>query len=64
MIDEDELLKMIGEMQKELNPPALVPFIDIHRAVHEKTMEALKRLYEGGRITLHKQLNDWSAKIK
>lgn len=64
MIDEVKLLAKIGEMQRGLKPPALVPFVEIHRAVHEETMQALKRLYEGGKITLHRQLNDWSAQIK
>jgi hypothetical protein len=64
MIDDSALLKMIAQMQEGSNPPHLVPFIEIHRAVHEETLKAIRHLVTTDRISYHRLLNDYAAKIK
>lgn len=55
---------MIQRMQEGSNPPHLVPFIEIHRAVHEETLKAIRHLITTDRISYHRLLNDYAAKIK
>ena len=64
MIDEEKLYDMIQRMQEGSNPPHLVPFIEIHRAVHEETLEAIRHLITTDRISYHRLLNDYAASIK
>lgn len=55
---------MIKKMQDGSNPPHLVPFIEIHRAVYEETLKAIRHLITTDRISYHRLLNDYAAKIK
>ena len=64
MIDEEKLYDMIQRMQEGSNPPHLVPFIETHRAVHEETLKAIRHLVTTDRISYHRLLNDYAAKIK
>lgn len=64
MIDEEKLYDMIQRMQEGFNPPHLVPFIEIHRAVHEETLTAIRHLITTDRISYHRLLNDYAAQIK
>lgn len=64
MIDEEKLYDMIQRMQDGSNPPRLVPFIEIHRAVHEETLKAIRHLVTTDRISFHRLLNDYAASIK
>lgn len=64
MIDEEKLYEMIQKMQDSSNPPHLVPFTEIHRAVYEETLKAIRHLVATDRISYHRLLNDYAAKIK
>lgn len=55
---------MIQRMQEDSNPPHLVPFTEIHRAVHEETLKAIRHLITTDRISFHRLLNDYAASIK
>lgn len=56
-------MRLIQKMQDGSNPPHLVPFTEIHRAVYEETLAALRRLIKQKRLIYFRQLNDHSVSI-